>query len=174
MSDRRDVLREVMNETSTTQVELALLSGVQQPSISQFLSGRREMSDAMLDRLLACMGYRVEVVRRPVKVALRRSPERSWRLHRRLATHLTSNDVLDMWRPTVSDNFARLHSNVRGEPHLSNLDRWHRLLDQNDLSGLRRVMTGLDDDSIQMREVSPLGGLLPNDERRRELQKLAG
>ena len=36
----------------------------------------------MLDRLLCCMGYRLEVVRRPVKQELGRSLERSWRLHR--------------------------------------------------------------------------------------------
>jgi hypothetical protein len=33
------------------------------------------------------------------------------------------------------------------------------------LSDLRRVMVGLDTDSVQMREVSPMGGLLPQEER---------
>jgi hypothetical protein len=31
--------------------------------------------------------------------------------------------------------------------------------------GLHRVLTGLDRDSIEMREVSPMGGLLSQDER---------
>lgn len=33
------------------------------------------------------------------------------------------------------------------------------------MAGLHRVMTGLGADDVQMREVSPLGGLLPQDER---------
>src|SRR5689334_1380635 len=99
MPGRGEVLREVMRETSTTQSQLSRISGVSQPSISQFLSGRTPLSDDMLDRLLSCMGYRLEVVRRPVKQELGRSPERSWRLHRQLSMHLTSK-TLDKWRPT--------------------------------------------------------------------------
>jgi hypothetical protein len=39
MLRRGDVLREVMLETCTAQLELSRISGVRQPSISQFLSG---------------------------------------------------------------------------------------------------------------------------------------
>jgi hypothetical protein len=109
-------------------------------------------------------GYRIEVVRRPVREDLGRSSERSWRLHRRLAMHLTLQE-LDEWRPTVPRNLQRLRDGTRGQPHLRNLDRWQRLILDRDLSGLRRVMTWLDTDSAQTREVSPLGGLLPQDER---------
>src|SRR5688500_11092040 len=93
VSGRAEVLREVMLETGVTQSELSRISGVRQPSISQFLSGRGHLSDDMLDRLLSCMGYRLEVVRRPVKQELGRAPERSWRLHRRLAMHLTPESL---------------------------------------------------------------------------------
>ncbi|MDT5149015.1 MAG: hypothetical protein QOI01_748 [Mycobacterium sp.] len=48
------------------QSELSRLSGVRQPSISQFLSAKVDLSDERLDRLLSCMGYRLEVTRRPV------------------------------------------------------------------------------------------------------------
>jgi len=66
MTSRSDVLREVMLETGTTQSDLSRLSGVRQPSISGFLSGKVDLSDDQLDRLLSCMGFRLEVVRRPV------------------------------------------------------------------------------------------------------------
>jgi plasmid maintenance system antidote protein VapI len=66
--DRPDVLREALSETGTTQSQPSQLSEVKQPSSSQILSGRIEMSDEMLDRLLFCVGYRLEVVRRPVRV----------------------------------------------------------------------------------------------------------
>lgn len=169
MSDRIYVLHEVMLNTGTSQSELSRLSGVRQPSISQFLSGKAPLSDEQLDRLLSCMGYRLEVVRRPVLPELTRSERRSWRLHRQLSTHLTRLS-LEQWRPTVERNLERLRGNLRGQPHLRNLDRWESLLDRGDVSGLHRILTGLDRDSIEMREVSPLGGLLPNAERLEILQ----
>lgn len=153
-----------MSETGITQSELSRISGVRQPSLSQFLGGRVEMSDDMLDRLLSCMGYRLEVVRRPVKSRLGRSPHRSWRLHRRLSTHL-STENLEIWKPVIRTNLERLRGQVTGQPHLRNLERWQRLVDDGDVPGLRRVMTGLDTDSQEMREVSPLGGLLSQEER---------
>lgn len=164
MPDRSHVLREVMLNTGTSQSELSRLSGVRQPSISQFLSGKVHLSDEQLDRLLSCMGYRLEVIRQPVRPELTRSEWRSWRLHRRLATHLTRL-TFDQWRPTIERNLGRLRDTVRGQPHLRNLDRWESLLDRGDITSLHRILTGLDRDSIEMREVSPLGGLLLNEER---------
>ena len=167
--NKRDVLREVMLNTRTSQSELSRLSGVWQSSISQFLSGRVHLSDEQLDRLLSCMGYRLEVVRRPVRPNLTRSEWRSWRLHRQLSTHLTRAS-LEQWRPTIERNLERLRSTVQGQPHLRNLDRWESLLDRDDVTGLHLILTGLDRDSIEMREVSPVGGLLPNEERIQVLQ----
>lgn len=159
----------MLTETGVSQSELSRISGVRQPSISQFLSGRIDMSDEMLDRLLSCLGYRLEVVRRPVRVELDRSHLRSWRLHRQLSTHLDPV-VLERWVPTITRNLERLRRTTQGEPHLSNLDRWTLLVDRRDVPGLRRVMTGLDTDSVQMREVSPLGGLLSQPERSKVLE----
>ena len=164
MSNRGEVLREVMLETGITQSELSRISGVRQPSISQFLSGRGNLSDDMLDRLLSCMGYRLEVVRRPIRAELSRSTKRSWMLHRQLSSHLTP-ETLDEWRPVMLRNVTRLRETTRGQPHLRNLDRWQDLIHDGDLTGLRRVMTGLDTDSVEMREVSPMRGLLTQHER---------
>lgn len=164
MSGRSDVLREVMLQTRTTQSELSRLSGVRQPSISQFLSGKVDLSDDQLDRLLSCMGYRLEVVRRPVLADLTRSERRSWGLHRRLSTHLTRSS-LETWRATIERNLERLRSRAKGQPHLRNLDRWQSLIDRSDVPGLHRVLTGLDRESIEMREMSPMGGLLSHEER---------
>jgi transcriptional regulator with XRE-family HTH domain len=169
MSDRGDLLRQVMLETSMTQSELSRVSGVRQPSISQFLSGKVELSDEQLDRLLSCMGYRLEVVRRPVLPELTRSERRSWLLHRQLSTHLTRTR-LEQWRPTIERNLERLRGSVSGQPHKRNLDRWRSLVERSEVLGLHRVLTGLDRDSIEMREVSPMGGLLSQDERTDVLQ----
>jgi transcriptional regulator with XRE-family HTH domain len=161
---RPEILRRVMLETGTTQSELSRLSGVHQPSISQYLAGKVDLSDDQLDRLLSCLGHRLEVVRRPVAVDLTRSERRSWRLHLRISSHL-SPDVLDDWRPTLTQNLKVLRSRVQGQPHERNLKRWQMLVASRDLSGIRRALTGLDRDSIEMREISPFGGLLSPQER---------
>lgn len=168
MSDRSDVLRTVMQETGTSQSELSRLSGVHQPSLSQFLSDKVALSDEQLDRLLSCMGYRLEIIRQPVSPDLTRSERRSWRLHRELARHLTRS-TLTQWQPTIERNLRRLRSGVTGQPHMRNLDRWESLVKRGDVPGLHRILTGLGRDCIEMREVSPMGGLLPEAERIRVL-----
>jgi hypothetical protein len=169
---RGELLREVMRETRTTQSGLSRVSGVRQPSISHFLSGKVDLSDGQLDRLLSCMGYRLEVVRRPVVPDLTRSERRSWRLHRQISSRLTTSS-LEQWLPIIEGNLDRLRSNVRGEPHRRNVDRWNSLVEHGDVLGLHRVLTGLDRDSIEMREVSPMGGLLAERERQAALQELS-
>ncbi|OBJ97561.1 transcriptional regulator [Mycolicibacterium fortuitum] len=156
-----------MVKTGTSQSQLARLSGVHQPSISQFLTGKIDFSDEQLDRLLSCMGYRLEVTRRAVD-ELNRSERRSWIVHRQLATHLTATSLND-WRPTILANIERLRADVRGQPHIDNLDRWQRIVATSDVSPLRRALTGVDRQDVEMREVTPLGGLLPDDERRQAL-----
>jgi transcriptional regulator with XRE-family HTH domain len=169
MGDRSDVLRTVMHETGTTQSELSRLSGVHQPSISQFLADKVDLSDEQLDRLLSCMGYRLEITRQPVTPDLTRSERRSWTLHRELARHLT-RATLTQWQPAIEHNLRRLRSGVTGQPHMRNLDRWESLVKHGDLPGLHRALTGLGRDCIEMREVSPMGGLLPDEERIRLLR----
>jgi len=164
MTRRSDVLREVMLETGTTQSGLSRLSGVRQPSISGFLSGKVDISDDQLDRLLSCMGFRLEVVRRPVAPKLTRSERRSWQSHRRLST-LLNRRSFEEWRPTIERNLDRLSDRVTGQPHERNLDRWQRLVERRDLPGLHRVLTGLDRDSIEMRVISPMSGLLSEEQR---------
>lgn len=169
--DRSTILRDVMSDAGMTQSRLSVLSGVKQPSLSQMLHGRIEMSDDMLDRLLSCMGFRLEVVRRPVQVNLNHSNERRWRMHQPLVTQI-SNDSLKQWGPVITRNLEELRRSSRGEPHRRNIERWSELVSSGDHREIRRLMTGLDTDSIQMREVSPFGGLLSEEERQRVLMEV--
>jgi hypothetical protein len=116
------------------------------------------------------MGYRIEVTRRPVVPELTRSERRSWRLHCRLSVRLTQ-DSLEQWRPVIERNLERAPGGVTGQPHSRNIDRWESLVGHGDVLGLHRVLTGLDRHSIEMREVSPMGGLFPRDERQAALQE---
>jgi len=104
------------------------------------------------------MGYRLGVVRRPVvqahtlRTTLVAAPQAPLepaepRQHAGVA-------------PTIERNVKRLSDLVTGQPHDHNLHRWRDLIDRGDLPGLHRVLTGLDRDSVEMREVSPMGGLL--------------
>lgn len=172
MGDRADLLRQAMLTTQTSQTDLARMSGVHQPSISQFLSGAVTMSDSQLDRLLSCMGLRLEVVRRVTAPQMSRSERRSWLLHRSLARRLTAV-TLEAWRPTINRNLEHRRSGVTGQPHERNLERWQTLMTAGDIGGLKRVMTGLDRESVEMREVSPLGGILTENERRDALAEVS-
>jgi hypothetical protein len=62
-------------------------------------------------------------------------------------------------------NLTHLREVSRGQPHLRNLNRWEHLIEDGDVSGLHRAMTGLDVGSVEMREVSPMRGLLSQTER---------
>jgi transcriptional regulator with XRE-family HTH domain len=168
MTESSEVLRDVMLETGTTQSDLARISGVRQPTISQILTGRLGVSDEQLQRLLSCMGFELEVVRRPVRPTLTRSEMRSWRLHRLVSSRLT-RDSLRVWTPTLRRNLLLLGAGVRGEPHVSNLGKWTHLIDEGDVLRLHRVLMGLDRRSIEMREVSPFGGILTQAERQQAL-----
>lgn len=95
---------------------------------------------------------------------LLRSVERSWLLHRRLAEHLDLA-TLRQWTPRILVNIEQARGLIRGEPHTSNLEHWAELVAGEDVTGLHIVLTGLDEASVQMREVSPLRGLLTEAER---------
>jgi hypothetical protein len=165
----REILRDIMVATGTSQSQLARISGVRQPSISQFLGGTIHFSDDQIDRLLSCMGYRLEVSRQAVDANLTRSERRSWSMHRQLATHLNATALM-AWQPTIFVNIAHLRAGVRGQPHLAYLDQWQHLVSTEDVSALRPVLTGVDRHSIEMREVTPMGGLLSDVERRQALR----
>jgi transcriptional regulator with XRE-family HTH domain len=132
--DRPSILRTAMSETGLTQSRLSVLSGVKQPSLSQMLHRRIDMSDDMLDRLLSCMGYRLEVVRRAVPANLDHSSERRWRMHQPLVSQL-SPDSLRHWGPVLTRNLEGLRRSTRGEPHMQNIDRWSELISSGDQRG---------------------------------------
>ncbi|MHB1212555.1 MAG: hypothetical protein ACYC0W_09875, partial [Candidatus Nanopelagicales bacterium] len=73
-------MRDAMSGSGMTQSRPSILSGVRQPSLSQMLHGRIDISDDMLDRLPSCMGFRREVLRRPVPVNLDHSSRRRRRM----------------------------------------------------------------------------------------------
>jgi hypothetical protein len=90
-------------------------------------------------------------------------------MHLQVATHLNSAS-LTAWQPMIFANITRLCADVRGQPHLANLDNWQRLVSTKDVLALRRVLTGVDRHSIEMPEVTPMGGILTDEERQQALR----
>lgn len=48
---------------------------------------------------------------------------------------------------------------------MQNLARWRRLVEAGDVEGFRAVLVSVEVDGIEMREVSPTAGILPETER---------
>lgn len=65
----------------------------------------------------------------------------------------------------IERNLRRIQEGVVGQPHVRNLKEWSSLIERGDVVGVKRVLTGLDRHSIEMREVSPMGGLLSLEDR---------
>lgn len=132
---------------------------------------RRENSDVSIDGLpveaLEGLGGCTD----GVDVELTRSERRSWVVLRQLATHLTLAS-LDDWRPTILAHIERLRTGVRGQPQIANLDHRQRIVETADVSALRRALTSVNRQEVEMREVTPVGSLLPDDERRRALRRV--
>lgn len=171
MGSRGDLLARIMEKTGTSQVDLARMTGVRQPSISGFISGRVELSDDQLDRLLSAMGFSLEVRREAIPASLTHSELCSWALHRRVSAHLNEKS-LTQWSARLHHNIERLRSGMRGVVHRRNIDSWVVLINEADINGMHRLLTGLDRHSIEMREVSPFGGILDQNERRAILDEM--
>lgn len=161
IAGRREILLAVMQETATSQSEAARISGVRQPSISQVLTGRTQLSDDQLDHLLCCKGYQLVVTRSAAKPVLPASELRIWGLHREIAKHPTL-DTFQAWLPAILQGLQDLHECVTAGTHLGNVAPWRDLVAKADPSSVHRVLTGHDRDSIGMREVSPMGAALGN------------
>lgn len=92
------------------------------------------------------------------------SERRTLVLHRVLAERLDAA-ALGSWTPQILANLDRLETRVQGRPHVQNLARWRRLVEAGDVEGIRAVLVSPEEDAIQMREVSPMGGIITEAER---------
>lgn len=170
--ERHIILGQLMQETGITQSSLSMMSGVKQPNISRYLSGRKPLGEVVFNHLLSCMGFESRVQIEVVQPELTRSERRSWLLHRRVSS-LLSDDRLESEVSRLERNLNRVREHSQGEPHESNIREWGDILHDRNWLRLRRVLTGLDRHSIEMREVSPMAGLLSDSERRDVLKDAA-
>lgn len=154
-----------MRQSDISQSDLSRYTGIPQGRISRYVNGHLEPSQPTLDRLLSALGVTVNVDVQPV--TLSRNSRRSWLLHREIARLLGAANTVD-W-DMMSQNLHRVAATSQGHPHEANIKRWRQLIDTRDLTELRRVLTDTSSDGIQMREVSPMAGLLPEPARQRIL-----
>lgn len=166
--ERREILNRLMLEHGLTQSGLSGMSGVRQPNISGYLSGKKPLGQDVFDRLTSCMGVIVEFQPVVTKPDLTRSELRSWKLHRYISSRFSDTD-LERHRSTMLENLDRVGERSQGEPHESNLRMWRNSIEDRDWTQVRRHLTGVDRHSIEMREVTPMSGLLDDSERREVL-----
>lgn len=93
-------------------------------------------------------------------------------LHRMLAGHLDAA-ALAAWTPRILANLDRLGARVHGRPHEANLARWREIVTAGDVEAMRMVLTAESRDGIEMREVSPMSGIIDQDERAAALRSVA-
>lgn len=170
--ERHIILGRLMQESGIRQSDLSAMSGVRQPNISRYLSGRKSLGESVFNHLLSCMGFESRVRIEVVRPELTRSERRSWLLHRHVSS-VFSDDRLESELSRLQRNLDRVRERSQGEPHESNIREWGDILQGRDWLQLRRVLTGLDRHSIEMREVSPMSGLLSDSERRDVLRSAA-
>lgn len=144
------------------------MSGVKQPNISAYLSGQKPIGNIVLQRLLGCLGYRAEYTLTVEKPQLTRHEKRSWALHRHISIRYTDSDFRAI-KPRLLANLDLVWEMSQGEPYETNILEWREVIDRDDWLEIRQVLTGLDCHSIEMREVSPMRGLLSDSERREVL-----
>lgn len=166
------ILREKMAEQGVTQASLAAMTGIPQPRISNYLTGKVRPSVGKVDLMFSSLGLVIDFEPRVEQVEMRHSERRSWMLHRQLASHL-SEDVFAEWKPTLLANVTWMRDVNKGEPHLSNIARWEAMIHADDVEGLRHMMLDLSRDGQEMREVAPFVGLLPQEERAQVLADLS-
>ena len=74
-------------------------------------------------------------------------------------------ETIEEWSGLVIQNLSRNRTSIQGQPHMRNLDRWGEIVDSRNIDALREVLTSVDRDAVEMREVSPMSGILTNEER---------
>lgn len=152
-----------MDTTGTSQVELSRLTGMPPSKISRYVTGKLEPSESTLDLLMSGLGLRAEFDVSPVP--MERTKRRSWLLHRQISRKLGLHGLDESGWQRMQRNLDRVRSNTRGPVHERNLSHWQHIIDDRDLRGLHRVLVDTSTDGIEMREVSPMGGFLTEEER---------
>jgi transcriptional regulator with XRE-family HTH domain len=158
------LLRAAMDATGSTQVALSALTGVAQGRISEYVCAKRAMSPGTAKLLFDAMGLRLNLEATIHPVEMNSSDRRSWLLHRKACAKLTSSS-LPHWRDLIAKNAEAMRRQIQGGPHLENLAKWERLAQTGDIKGLRGAMLDPGEAGRAMRDVSPLAGVLTQQER---------
>lgn len=73
----RTALREALTHSGWTQVELAERSGVNQPKISRYFSGRAQLNSENVERLAWALGLEIKTPKEPIALAGKTRPRTS-------------------------------------------------------------------------------------------------
>lgn len=164
MLTRGDVLRTEMQKSGMTQRRLSRITGVSQGRISTYISNQQSLSDEMLQHLLSPLGVELHHRWETTPIRHTRHERLSWRFHLRLSELLTQQSF-SSWKPKLLSNVDKQHRNSGGTENHGLIEQWRRMIEQDDIPGLRRVMTDPTPEGVRMRELTPFVGLLPQQDR---------
>ena len=147
--------------------ELARRAQVTPGAVSQWELSESQgtIRQSTLDRALRAMGTSLEEERpEPRPGVLERREDRvTLELHREVAKILIEHPslVLEM----AAANIRLLRTRVRGESALAWVNEWELLVNNGRLGPIIDVALGIDERSIDMRQTSPFGGVLTQQQR---------
>jgi len=150
--------------------ELARLAQVTPGAVTQWEQSEIAglIRESTLSRALAAMNTTPAQMRKRAEPNFQNRLERredriSLELHREVAKKVVANPDLALAR--ITDEARRIRPNLRGSA-LQQLDEWVRLCNEFRPDLLISLMLGTDPNSINMRQISPFGGILTEMERR--------
>ena len=156
------LLRQARTRVGFSQSLLARLSGVAQPKVSAYESGREFPTTRTLVRVLDACGAELALTSRRVPAEeMSRTERRSLELHRTIAAHLLADDQT---RGRLLADATRALSESRETNPYGSLwhDQWTQLLD-GPVDELVAVLIGENEHSVELRVNSPFVGAVDDE-----------
>lgn len=163
------MIRDARRAAGVSVRELARRCGVKPATVQSW--ERSEQDGAIqlstLRRALSAMQLRLVIDVEP-RFA-RREQRLSFEFHRVVLDKLLKSP--DSTIASAAERLPRLKAAVRGELGQGWMREWEALIEARDLHGLGAVMTGSDQRSIDMRQVSPFDAVLDREERAQAMER---
>ncbi len=160
--DAGHLIRQARTRVGFSQSLLARLSGVAQPRVSAYESGREFPTTKTLERALDACGAELALTSRRIPAEeMSRTERRSLELHRTIAAHLLADDQT---RGRLLADATRAFADGRETNPYGRLwhDQWSQLLD-GPVDELVVVLIGENEHSIELRVNSPFIGAVDDD-----------
>ncbi len=163
------MIRDARRAAGISVRELARICEVKPATVQSWERSERDgtIQLSTLRRALSAMQQRLVIDIEP-RFA-RREQRLSFEFHRAVLDKLLKKPESTL--ASAAERLPRLQAAVRGELGEGWMRDWKAMIEARDLHGLAAVMTGSDQRSIDMRQVSPFDAVLDREERRSAMER---